>query len=375
MKLSTYLTLSLSAMAVFVLNGCNEGIFSDTPTAAQSELAALGEELFFDTNLSEPAGQSCASCHSFTSGLADPDSHFSTSEGVISGQFGTRNTPSAAYAAYAPPFTYDLVEGLYSGGQFLDGRASMLEDQAKGPPLNPVEMHNPNKETFMAKIEAAPYASKFKTLFGLNVFNDTEAAYEKVARAIAAFERIKRFSPFSSKFDAYVQGKAVLTSQELEGLTLFEGKGRCVACHPSRPTSDGTPGLFTDFTYDNLGVPKNRTIPAYAADENFTDIGLAGNLQVIADGRSTANRGKFKVSTLRNVALTGPYMHNGVFKTLKEVVSFYNTRDTNQTRWGSAEIPETVNHTELGNLGLSDAEEDAIVAFLMTLTDGYSSNP
>lgn len=253
----------------------------------------------------------------------------------------------------------------------MDGRASLLEDQAKGPPLNPVEMHNPNKASYVAKVAATSYAPLVKKVFGLNVFEDPETGYEKIARAIAAYERTKVFSPFSSKFDLYIKGKSTLNPQEMEGLMLFEGKAQCVACHPTRPTSDGTPGLFTDFTYDNLGVPKNRAIPAYANDENFIDIGLAGNSNVIADGRVSENRGKFKVATLRNIALTGPYMHNGIFKTLKEVVSFYNTRDTNQSRWGTAEILETVNHTELGNLGLSDKEEDAIVAFLQTLTDGY----
>ncbi len=371
MKMSRFVTLVIPSLLIFLFSGCNEEPTSLEPTSTEVELATLGEALFFDTNLSEPSGQSCASCHTPENGFADPDSGFSTSEGVVAGQFGTRNTPTAAYAAYVPAFVYDVVEGLYSGGQFLDGRASLLEDQAKGPPLNPVEMHNPDKASYVAKVAAASYAPLVKKIFGLNVFDDPQTAYDKIARAIAAFERTKVFSPFSSKFDAYIQGKATLTSQEMEGLTLFEGKAQCVACHPTRPTADGTPGLFTDFTYDNLGVPKNMAIPAYAADVNFTDIGLAGNAQVIADGRAAENRGKFKVATLRNLTLTGPYMHNGVFKTLKEVVSFYNTRDTNQSRWGAAEIPETVNHTELGNLGLSDSEEDALVAFLQTLTDGH----
>ena len=367
MKTYSYIILALSTTLILLLGGCGE----DSSSSTAVNLATLGEKLFFDTKLSEPSGQSCASCHTPENGFADPDSSFSTSEGIIAGQFGARNTPTAAYAAFVPAFVYDAVEGLYTGGQFLDGRASLLEDQAKGPPLNPVEMHNPNKASYVTKVASASYAPLVKEIFGLNVFNDPETAYDKIATAIATFERTKVFSPFSSKFDAYIKETATLTAQELEGLSLFEGKGGCVACHPTRPTADGTPGLFTDFTYDNIGVPKNMDIPAYAADANFTDIGLAGNSKVIADGRAAQNRGKFKVSTLRNIALTGPYMHNGIFKTLKEVVSFYNTRDTNTRRWDVAEIPETVNHDELGNLGLSDAEEDAIVAFLQTLTDGY----
>lgn len=365
--------LSAGTLLVAVLlTGCGGGGGSSSArTSSDADLVTLGQQLYFDTNLSEPSGQSCASCHTPGSGFADPDQDHPTSEGVIAGQFGTRNAPTAAYAAFSPTFLYDAIEGLYKGGQFLDGRAATLEDQAKGPPLNPVEMHNPDKASYVAKVSAASYAPLMKKIFGDGVFADVDTAYDNIAKAIAAFERSKTFSPFTSKFDAYMRGKATLTAQELQGFELFEGKGGCVACHPTRASADGTPGLFTDFTYDNLGVAKNLEIPAYAADPSLVDVGLAGNAKVIADGRAAENRGKFKVSTLRNIALTAPYMHNGIFKTLKEVVSFYNTRDTNQSRWGTPEVPETVNHDELGNLGLTDAEEDAIVAFLNTLTDGY----
>jgi cytochrome c peroxidase len=185
-------------------------------------------------------------------------------------------------------------------------------------------------------------------------------------------------SPFSSKYDAYLEGKADLNPQERLGLALFEGKAGCAACHPNRPGPDAQRPLFTDFTYDNIGLPRNPANPFYAQPASvnpdgaaFVDVGLANNSRVMKDGAVQANRGRFKVSTLRNVALTAPYTHNGVFATLKEVVAFYNRRDLDPVRFGPPEVPETVNRTELGNLGLSDEEEDALVAFLGTLTDGY----
>ena len=188
--------------------------------------------------------------------------------------------------------------------------------------------------------------------------------------AIAAFEESAEFNPFNSKYDLYLAGKAKLNAKEKKGVALFEDpkKGNCAACHPSRPTENGFPPLFTDFSYDNLGVPKNPDNPFYTLDksynplgEKYVDLGLGGIL------KKPSENGKFKVPGLRNVALTAPYMHNGVFKTLKEVVQFYNTRD--RGNWPPPEVPETVNKKELGNLGLTDDELDAIVAFLNTLSD------
>jgi cytochrome c peroxidase len=297
---------------------------------------------------------------------------------VLAGLFGARNAPTAAYAAFAPPFHWDPVEGLYVGGQFLDGRASSLRDQAQGPPLNPIEMHNPDRAAYVAKVAAAPYAARLKALYGSDLFARVDTAFEAIADAIATFERGPEASPFTSKYDAFLRGADVLTAQERRGLGLFEGRAGCAACHPSSSDDPRVPPLFMDFTYDNLGVPRNPANPFYGmplavnpAGAAFMDIGLAGNPTVIADGRAAVNRGKIKVPTLRNLAKTGPYFHNGAMKSLKEVVAFYNRRDVDPARFGPPEVAVNVNRTELGNLGLSDEEEDALVAFLTTLTDGY----
>jgi cytochrome c peroxidase len=181
----------------------------------------------------------------------------------------------------------------------------------------------------------------------------------------------------------YLAGEVELTDKEAWGMELFNGKAQCSACHPAP--------LFTDFTYDNLGVPKNPENPFYDMDQvflddgspinplgaNWIDQGLGGFLETRPEWASMAeeNYGKHKVPTLRNVAKANgddfpkAYMHNGVFKSLKEVVHFYNTRDVES--WPPPEVPENVNEDELGNLGLSQKEEIAIVAFMETLSDGY----
>jgi cytochrome c peroxidase len=352
----------------------------------------LGQLLFNDPRLSEPAGQSCASCHDANFAATDPDKWTPTSQGVNPELFGNRNTPTAMYMAFSPAFHFDADEGLYEGGQFLDGRAATLEEQAKGPFLNPLEMANTSKQQVVDKVRAASYASKFRQVYGPDAFSDIEAAYDRIADAIAAFERTPEFNKFTSKYDAYLAGKAKLTGQELRGLELFEreDKGNCAACHASRPDKDenrGIPPLFTDFTYDNLGVPKNPNNRFYGMKKQynpdgrkFVDRGLGGFVN------SPAEDGKFKVPTLRNIALTAPYMHNGYFMTLRGVVDFYNTRDTKPACpqeflderaaiakgcWPVAEVAENVNRDELGNLKLSEQEVDDIVAFMHTLTDGW----
>jgi cytochrome c peroxidase len=336
-------------------------------------LVSLGEKLFFDTRLSEPAGQSCASCHLPGAGFADPDRELPVSRGVHPERFGERNAPTAAYALYSPAFHFDEEEGLYVGGQFWDGRAATLEEQAKGPFVNPVEMANPDPAAVVQKVRHAPYAGEFDKLFGAGSLADKASAYERIASAIAAFERSEVFHPFSSKYDYFLAGKVELSPQERLGLELFnaEDKGNCAACHPSQPDAQGNAPLFTDFTYDNLGVPRNSASPFYTQSSRFNPQGAAAiDLGLAKVTGRDQDKGKFKVSTLRNIALTPPYMHNGVFQDLREVVDFYNTRDTRRD-WGPAEVSENVNTEELGNLGLTHEEVDAIVVFMETLSDGY----
>lgn len=346
-----------------------EGLVAD----AVETRAELGRRIFFDANLSQPAGQSCASCHLPSAGFADPDAELPVSRGVTPIHFGNRNTPAIGYAAFSPDFHFDAKEKLYIGGFFHDGRAHTLEDQAKGPFLNPLEMGNPDATAVIAKVRLADYAPLFKQVYGAGALNDIAQAYDKVADALASFERSAFFSPFTSKYDYYLRGEVQLSTQEKRGLELFENekKGNCAACHPSGKGEDGSIPLFTDYSYDNLGVPKLADSPFYhlSAKHNpdgdqVVDLGLGG---VLGD---KAENGKFKVPTLRNVAVTKPYMHNGVFNTLEEVVDFYNTRDTD-SKWAAPEVAENVNDEELGNLKLTRQELQDIVAFMGTLTDGY----
>jgi cytochrome c peroxidase len=392
MKLATIITVITVTMLVTTLTRPSQ---AKEPVLTPKQ--QLGKQLFFDARLSHPDGQSCASCHAPESGLADPDKTFPVSKGVFPDRFGNRNSPSAAYMAFSPVFHYDPKEELYVGGQFWDGRVATLAEQAKEPFLNVVEMANPDKATVIKDVRNAIYAPLFKRVYGPESLNDVEQAYEHVADAIAAFESTQQFNAFTSKFDYYLAGKVKLTKQEQRGLKLYEAedKGNCAACHPLWPDeNDGTPPLFTDFTYDNLGVPRTPTNPFYTLPKEFNpdgkkfvDIGLAANPQVKADGRAQQARGKVKVPTLRNIALTAPYMHNGYFNDLRNVVDFYNTRDTKpacpkpltseaeaiqQGCWPAAEIQENVNKEELGNLKLTEQEVDDIVAFMLTLTDGYS---
>lgn len=356
-----------------------------TPTPKER----LGQLLFEDVNLSNPPGQSCATCHARSAGFADPNRTFPTSMGVRPGLFGDRNAPSAAYMAFSPTFHFDEAKQLYVGGQFWDGRAATLEEQAKQPFLNPVEMANTSPAQVVEKVRAAAYAPLFVEVFGADAFADTARAYERIAEAIAAFERTPVFAPFTSKYDAYLAGRAQLTAQELRGLRLFErdDKGNCAACHPIARDANGRGGLGTDFTYDNLGVPKNPDNPFYRLAEaynpaggRFVDRGLGGVV-----GRAS-EYGKFKVPTVRNVEVTAPYMHNGYFSSLRAVVDFYNTRDVKprctddpvreaealeRGCWPRPEMVANVNADELGHLRLTPREVDDIVAFLLTLTDGW----
>jgi cytochrome c peroxidase len=379
---------------LFLTTACvvNAGELVVVKTSALTAKEKLGQQLFFDTNLSTPVGQACASCHNPKTFFIDPDKNQPTSDGALPHLKGNRNTPMVLYSAFSPPFHYDSKEGLYIGGQFLDGRAATLAEQAKGPFLNPLEMANPDKNTVINKVRKASYAKLFIQVYGTNAFNNANSAYNKIADAIAAFERTPIFRPFTSKYDYFLAGKAKFTDQEKRGRQLFEdeNKGNCAACHPSRPAEDGTPPLFTDFSYDNLGVPQNPNNPFYQLPSRlnpegrkFVDKGLGGVVH------EAAENGKFKVPTLRNIAKTEPYMHNGYFKTLEGITDFYSNRDIKpvckkawvteadalkQGCWPKPEVTQNVNINELGELNLNTEEIKALVAFLKTLTDGYKTN-
>jgi cytochrome c peroxidase len=352
------------------------------PPSGGGDLTAqqrLGEFLFKDTGLSAPAGQSCESCHDPDAGFADPDTGLPVSAGAISGQFGTRNSPSAGYTAFTPAFS--TKRGIV-GGQFWDGRAADLTVQAGGPFLNPAEMANTTKGQVIGKVQGSPYTSLFTQVCGTNAYlpANEESSYACLTRAIAAYEGTAVFSPFTSKFDAVQAGQATFDAQEQRGWELFTGNAKCAHCHTAK-VGAGSPILFTDFKYHNVGLPGNRDVFDLVGAAAI-DLGLGGFLN------DPQHYGKFKDPHLRNIEKTPPYMHNGVLLTLKQVVHFYNTRDVwplcdpalgntdpefGLTCWAAPEIPETMDSSFLGNLGLTVAEEDAIVAFLETLTDGYTT--
>ena len=355
---------------------------ASTVSAGEVGKVLLGKLLYFDQYLSLNHNQACASCH-LPPAFADPRNAEDPYNNVVSlgsdeTLNGGRNAPPSSYAAFSPIFYFDDIEGLYVGGQFWDGRAATLADQAKGPFLNPVEMAMPSKQAVLEALADrnnhnwVAYRVLFQTVYKTRlsrIYNWSDAkidlVYDQVADAIQAFEQTMFFSRFNSKFDYVMAGLAQFSTQEQNGFDLFNGKAQCFLCHPSTPTQAGNatvPALFTDFTYDNLGIPKSENI---LIADNPVDLGLGA---IVGD---PAENGKFKVSSLRNIALTPPYGHNGYFATLEDIVHFYNTRDVPTEGWDPAEVPETVNMDELGNLGLTPQEEADLVAFLKTLSDNF----
>jgi cytochrome c peroxidase len=341
-------------------------------SSAQSDLIKLGKKIFFDTRLSNPEGQSCESCHSIKHAFTDPDKNIPTSEGAVKGRFGNRNTPTVSYTVFSPDFFFDKKEKDYIGGHFYDGRAANIMIQAGFPFFTPEEMNLEDRKILVEKIRTSEYAGLFKKVFGNHSLDEIEAAFLYLRIALAAYQGSDEVNPFSSKYDAYLAGITKLSESEMRGLKLFEDKkkGKCAECHITTKGKNAKGPLFTDFTYDNLGVPRETSNPFYSMPKeinpdgkNFIDIGLAKTT------KRNADRGRFKVPTLRNINITAPYMHNGSMKTLKEVVDFYNTRDVK--KWPAPEVAKNINKEEMGKLGLTEQEVNDIVAFMETLTDGY----
>lgn len=370
--------------------------FVASADAALTDVEKLGGMIYRDTDLSIYANQSCMTCHHPAAGFADPANrcdpdNFPVSEGSVPGSYGGRNAPSAAYAGFSPIFAWDPDVDGYVGGMFWDGRATgeelgdPLAEQARGPFLNPVEM-GLTKDEVVNRVATSRYAGFFQGIFPDTDWNDVDGTYNNIARAIAAFERSRAVTRFNSKFDRFWKEcrcagidvsaigvsldpadvpTQILSRGELNGLALFNGKAGCAACHVSTDFEPGIiPPLFTDHTYDNLGIPTNPRVYELAGGTP-PDLGLGGRLG------ETDQNGKFKVPTLRNVAKSAPYGHNGYFPTLDMLVNFYNLRDVPGSAWYELppEVSENVNRTEMGDLSLSAREESWIVAFMHTLTD------
>jgi cytochrome c peroxidase len=307
-------------------------------------LAELGRRLFFDPALSASGRLSCASCHDPAFAYGPPNARAVVPGGKDMRQMGLRAVPSLRYLQATPQFTEHFhdsddegdasVDNGPTGGLTWDGRVDRGRDQARLPLLSPLEMANDSPAAVVAAVKKSAYADLLRQAFGAAIFADPGKAFEGIVQALEAYEqRYTEFYPYSSKYDAYLAGKAKLTEAEARGLALFNdpAKGNCAHCHISARGADGTPPQFTDYGLAALGAPRNAEIPANA-DPSFHDLGLCGPLR-----RDFLDRpeycGMFKSPSLRNVALRRTFFHNGVFHTLKQVMEFYVERDTNPEKW------------------------------------------
>jgi len=419
-------------------------------------MVSLGKAIFFDANLSVNGSQSCATCHAPEVGFTGPHSLVNAGgavyEGALPNHYGNRKPPTSAYSGDSPVLHYDEQKGGWFGGMFWDGRAAgwmlgdPLAEQAQGPFLNPLEQAIANAQELCVKVKESEYADLFKEVWGadsLDCANDVAGVYERIARTVAAYERSKEVNPYSSKFDLFwdrakTAGKDVtrikcgiggrgggmggtmgcpgggtdpnrwtafrnlgLTDAELQGLAVFNDPTRadCASCHSLASGADGYP-LFTDFGYDNLGIPKNPDNPFYSMPavwnpdgENWVDYGLGIFLKSAGHEPEVyqPEMGKFKVPTLRNVDrrasldFVKAYGHNGYFKSLEDIVFFYHWRAMMDSGCmgggmgggmgceGMADMfpPPEVEQNRATLSMFPRPQVDNIVAFLTTLSDGY----
>lgn len=388
--------IRLGALAlVAALSACGGGASGATAAAESlSPAAMLGDKIFADQSLSASGKQSCATCHDPAFAHAQNNNEPVQFGGPNGDVQGFRAAPSLRYRNEAPVFAFDK-EGTPIGGLTRDGRAQSLGAQAAVPLVAPHEMAN-SKAAIVAAIKAGSYAAEFQQVFGAAIFDDVDQAFARATFALQQYQlEDTQFHPFDSKYDLFLAGKAALSEAELRGLALFNrpGKGNCAACHTSSRRANGAPPLFTDFSFDNLGVPRNAAIKA-TFDPSYFDMGLCGPDRLDLAGRLDLC-GAFQVPTLRNVATRKVFFHNGSFSQLSEVVRFYVQRDTNPGDWyplvggvvekyndlppayrGNVNTSEAPYNRRLGEQpALSSAEIADVVAFLRTLTDADLSNP
>ena len=378
-----------------LLSACGGGGTSVTEASvpiasAVSAQAALGEKIFADVSLSASGKQACASCHSAANAHAPANNLALQLGGALLDQQGRRMAPAINYLSTNTGFFF-AADGTPTGGFFWDGRAASLLEQAGEPFVNTFEMANASVAEVIDKLSRATYAAEFKATFGADIFTRPDDAMARVKLALSQYEKEDtEFRAFSSKYDEFLRGKVALSAQEVRGLALFNSptKGNCIGCHPSGKNDDGTFPLFTDSSYDNLGVPRNSAI-ARNDDAAYYDLGLCERADLAS---RTDLCGAFKVPSLRNVSQRHAFFHNGRFVTLKEAVTFYVQRDTHPEKWYPAnadgsvkkfdDLPlryhANVNTTEMpynrrpGDApALSDAEVDDVIVFLGTLNDGY----
>ena len=402
-KIRSFLCLLLPAMLAL-------GAAAEAPSGGMSRAAVrrqtaalqtLGARLFRDPALSASGRLSCASCHSPAHGFGPANALPVQMGGVGMDQAGTRAAPSLTYLEATPPFTEhffdsdddgdESVDNGPTGGLTWDGRVDRGRDQARIPLLSEREMANKSAADVAVRLEKAGYAAALRRILGAKLASGTQV-FDAAVEAIEVYEQDYRvFYPYSSKYDAYLAGKADLSPAEARGLKLFEDpdKGNCSSCHLSQRANNGSPPEFTDYGLIAIGVPRNRAIPVNGDPAHF-DLGLCG-----PDRTDFLDRaqycGLFKTPSLRNVALRQSFMHNGVFHSLREVMEFYVERDTDPGKWyahradGTVEKYDDLPAIYHGNVNVDppfdrkpgqppalDAQEIGdVIAFLGTLTDGY----
>lgn len=352
----------------------------------------IGEQAFHDPSLSAAGNLACASCHTKATAHADPAGTFLPLGGPALDQQGTRSSPSLAYLAMNKPFRLD-IEGRPHGGFFWDGRSNTLRDQAGGPLLNPKEMANTSVDEVVARLVRAPYFADFTRLYNIAPNAPAAVLFDTLRLALATYETgDPDYQLFNSKFDQVLDGKARFTVAEARGFGVFNDarKGNCASCHTSAVGADGSRPLFTNFSYHALGLPRNQAMQANR-DPNFHDLGVCGPTRTDL-GHRVDLCGMFKVPTLRNIALTGPYFHNATARTLEQAISFYATRDTDPARWYPLvnKRPDKFNDLPLGMRGnvvqsppfgtlpgnkprLTPQDTSDLAAFLRTLTDDLTA--
>ncbi len=371
--------------------------------ARAAALEDLGRALFADPSLSASGRMGCITCHNPAYAFGPPNALAVQLGGRDLRQPGIRAVPSLKYLQAVPQFTEhyyesddegdDSIDNGPTGGLTWDGRVDRARDQAKIPLLSPFEMANADADEVVRKVSAGNHADDMRKIFGSTIFDDTNKAFAAITHALEVYQQdFREFYPYSSKYDTYLAGRATLTTQEARGLALFNdpAKGNCGNCHRSAPGNSGTPPQFTDYGLIALGVPRNREIPANA-DPNFFDLGACGPLRTDLSNHSDYC-GRFVTPTLRNVALRQTFFHNGAVHSLREAIEFYVERDTNPQKWYPRDVEgHVVKFDDLpaqyrgnvnmeppfgGTVGdapaLSVEEIDDVIAFLKTLTDGYT---
>jgi cytochrome c peroxidase len=397
------------------------------PAAPLSAMAALGRRIFFDPSLSSSGRLACVSCHTPQRAYGPPGHAPVMMGGPGLSRPGVRAVPSLMYlerqpnfdigpddaenetvslaqraaagstAAHATKTARDTAAGganlVPQGGLFWDGRADTLQQQALYPLLSPFEMDGGSVDRVAAKLRRAPYAARFAPLFGSVVFDNPRLLVAEALFAVGRYEiEAPSFHPYTSKFDFWLEGRARLSPAELRGYRAFNDpqKANCGGCHLDRPSGDGLPPLFTDHQFEALGAPRNSALAA-SRDPAYYDLGICGPWRT--DLRTeTQYCGMFATPTLRNVATRNVFFHNGVYRSLPQVLDFYDFRDTEPQRIYPRRADGTIAKFDdmppryRGNIDTTDPpfdrkegeapamtrrDERDIIAFLGALTDGW----